>query len=202
MDRVLRVLLSNSNLAGCTLALGVVLAYLVGIVQQYWFALALLGYALGYLAMYRERPEHCPEGLSTTQALQWLQGNALPKLSGEAQALLRSILDVVADISPRIKAMEGEGLVQAENRAKLKQLVTRYLPDALETYLKLPSLYAKSAKVTQDKTPYLLLVDQLRLLDGHVKELRDGVYSQNVNELLANGQFLREKFDTFTGFKL
>lgn len=202
MDRALRVLLSNSNLAGSVLALGVVVAFLFGLVQQYWFALALLGYALGYLVMYREGPEHCPEGLSTTQTLSWLQSKALPKLTGEAQALLKSILDVVTDIAPRIKALEGEGLVQAENRAKLKQLVSRYLPDVLEAYLKLPSLYAKSARVSQDKTPYLILVDQLRLLDNHVKELRDGVYAQNVNELLANGQFLREKFDTFTGLKL
>lgn len=202
MDRALRVLLSNSNLAGSVLALGVVVAFLFGLVQQYWFALALLGYALGYLVMYREDPEHCPEGLSTTQTLSWLQSKALPKLTGEAQALLKSILDVVTDIAPRIKALEGEGLVQAENRAKLKQLVSRYLPDVLEAYLKLPSLYAKSARVSQDKTPYLILVDQLRLLDNHVKELRDGVYAQNVNELLANGQFLREKFDTFTGLKL
>ncbi len=45
-------------------------------------------------------------------------------------------------------------------------------------------------------------MEQLRLLDSHVQELRDGVYAQDVNDLLANGQFLREKFDTKAHLKL
>lgn len=202
MNRVLRFLLSDGNVAGSVLALAVTGAYLLGFLSQYWFVLALQGYALGFLVMYRRAPQPCPQGLSTTETLKWLTDHALPQLTGEAQPLLQNILTVVAEVSPRIKQLEGEGLVQAENRAKLKQLVTRYLPDVLQAYLKLPSLYAKSAEVVPGKTAYVLMVEQLRLLAVHVHELREGLYADNVNELLANGQFLREKFEAYSALKL
>lgn len=194
MNAALRVLLSNSNLAGCLVGLTVMGAYLLGFIEQYWFALVLVGYAAGYLAFMGKEPEHCPDNLTTAQALEWLSEKVLPRLSGEAHTLLSSIMGVVAELAPRLKELEAQGLVQAENRAKVKQLLKRYLPDTLEAYLKLPALYAKSAKVG-DKTPYGLLVEQLRLLDAHVKEIREGVYSENVNELLANARFLQEKFE-------
>ena len=195
MERFMRFLLTNSNMTGCAVALAVVLLYLSGVIHSYWAALAFTGYAVGYLAMYRPTPEHCPEGLSSQSTQQWLEEKVLPRVSGEAQRILKSILEVAKELMPRLKEMESQGMVQAENRARLKQLLNRYLPDALETYLKLPSLYASTAKVAGGKTAQQVLVDQLTTLEVHVKELRDGFYSQNVDALLANGAFLKEKFD-------
>lgn len=194
MERLMRFVMSNGNMAGSGVALLVLALYLVGVIEDYWFGLAAIGYVAGFVAMYRPAPEQLPEGTSSADALAWLE-KVLPKLSGEAESVLRSILEVLKELSPRLKEMESQGLVQAENRAKLKQLTNRYLPDALTGYLKLPALYAKSAKVVNGQTPYQMLVNQLHLLDDHVKELRAGVYSNDVDALLANGQFLKEKFD-------
>jgi hypothetical protein len=194
MLRVQRYFLSNSNIAGCGFALVVVAAYLAGVIKADWYALATVGYALGYLLMYKAEPEQIPENLSSTEALDWLNAHALPKLTGEAQAHLRSILGTTAELMPRLKEMESQGLVQVENRTKLKQVLNRYLPDILRGYFKLPSLYASSAKVAEGKTPYKVLVEQLSLLDKHVQEIRDGLYSENVNALLANARFLSDKF--------
>lgn len=201
MDRVMQVLLSNSNIGGSASALLVLVAYLLGLIEQYWFGLAALAYALGFLAFKSAPVEACPESLTTEEALNWLKEKALPHLQGEARTRLVSILEVVAELAPRLKELEAQGLVQAENRAKVKQLLKRYLPDTLTAYLRLPSLYAQTTKVG-DKTPYVLLVEQLILLDQHVKEIRDGIYSENINELLTNARFLQEKFEAPKALKL
>lgn len=190
-----RFLLSNRNMAGCGGALLVLALYLVGVIDAYWYALAALGYGIGYVAIPQPVVAHCPEGLGSTDTLNWLESKALPQINGEAHNLLRNILTVAKELMPRLKELETQGMVQAENRSKLKQLLNNYLPSVLEGYLKLPSLYAKSARVAGGKTAQVLLVEQLQLLDGHVMELRDSVYSENINGLLASGQFLKEKFD-------
>lgn len=195
MERVTRYLLSNSNLAGCGAAMTVILLYLTGMIQNYWLVLTALGYGGGYISMIRQPPQRLVDGVSTQEGLQWLRVMALPKLQAEAGRILADIIEVTDELMPRLKEMEGQGMVQAQNRAMLKQTITRFLPDAVESYLKLPTLYACNTKVQGNKTPNQLLVDQLTLLDAHVLEIRDGILSEEVNSLLTNGRFLQEKFN-------
>ena len=195
MERVTRYLLSNSNLAGCGGAAAVVALYLTGLSHNYWAALAVVGYGAGYVAMLRPGPAHLVEGVSTYEGLVWLRSEALPKLPADAGTILASIIATTEELMPRLKEMEGQGLVQVQNRALLKQTITRFLPDALESYLKLPTLYARNTKVDGNKTATHLLVEQLTLLNEHVTEIRDGILSEEVNSLLTNGRFLQEKFD-------
>jgi hypothetical protein len=190
-----RFMMSNSNIVGCCIAMVVLALYLTGVIDSHWYELAAIGYGLGYLVMYRKAPDQVPQGLSSAQTLEWLRNKALPKLTGDAQNLLKSILEIAEELMPRLKEMEAQGIVQAENRSKLKQLLTSYLPDVLEEYLKLPSMYARSVPVNQGKTAQGLLIEQLTLMQSHVTEVRDSFYSENINVLLANGQFLKEKFD-------
>lgn len=194
MNSALRVMLSNSNIAGCALALIAVFLYLFGVIGSLWFLITVLSYGIGFITFYQPGPKHTPEGLSTEEALEWLHGNVLPRLSGESSRLLRSILDVVAELAPRLKELERVGIVQADNRAALKLLIVKHLPESLERFLKIPALYAKTAKVDGERTAQQLLVEQLNILDLHVKELRDSLYKDDINALLVNGQFLRDKF--------
>ncbi len=192
--RLLRFLLSNANFAGCLAALVTLGLYLGGLIDTGWWALTAGAYAAAALAVGQPRAEHLPEGLSTLESLQWLKTQALPKLTGEAQAALGRILAVAEELMPRLKELEQAGAVQAQNRAMLKQTITRYLPDALESYLRLPSMYARTGRVAGEKTPHALLIEQLLTLESHVQEIREGVYSKDVDALLVNGRFLQEKF--------
>lgn len=194
MEPLKRFLLSNSNMAGCVGASAVVLLFLVGLISHYWFALSLLAYALGYLVFQRPAPAQLPVGSSTEASLCWLQDQALPKLPPEAASILQHMLTTAKELMPKLKELETSGTVQVENRAMLKQTMTRYLPDALESYMRLPPLYAKSARLANGKTPVAVLVEQLLLLDAHLTELRESVLSTEVDALLANGRFLQEKF--------
>jgi hypothetical protein len=156
--------------------------------------MALVGYAAGVVAFYRPQPKSLPQGLETKDYLEWLRVVALPKLPQEAASRLQHILDLATEIWPRLKEMEAQGLVQVENRTMLKQTLTKLLPDLVQNYLKLPAVYAKTHKV-EGKTPLMLFSEQLSLLEAHVVEIRDGVYAEEVDGLLASGRFLQEKFD-------
>jgi len=194
MERFTRFLLSNSNLAGCGAAAAVVALYLTGMIHNYWFMLAALGYGAGYSSMLRPAPKQLRNEASSTETLAWLRETALPKLPSESARVLTSIIEVMEELMPRLKELEGQGMVQAQNRTMLKQTMSRFLPEVLEGYLKLPAVYARNTKVEGGKTPNQLLVEQLTLLHNHVLEIRDGVYSAEVNTLLTNGRFLQEKF--------
>lgn len=190
-----RYLLSNGNLAGVTAAALTAGLYLVGLIEHYWIALMAGAYVAGAVAFWQPAPTQLQGGLETQEYLTWLTTEVLPKLTGEAAASLSRILAMATEIWPRLKEMQEQGLVQVENRALLKQTLTQLLPDIVTSYLKLPTLYAKTHKV-EGKTPAQLLVDQLVLLEEHVATIRDGVYAQQVDALLANGRYIQEKFNS------
>lgn len=194
MGPLTRYMLSNGNLAGCAAAGLTTLLFLLGVIDNYWLALSAVAYAVGAVAFWRPAPKQLPQGLETKEYLDWLRQQALPKLSGEAAASLQRILDMATELWPRLKELQDQGLVQVENRTMLKQTLTQLLPQMVENYLKLPAMYAKSHKV-DGKTPQMLLTEQLAMLESHVMTIRDGVYSNELDKLLANGRYLQEKFD-------
>lgn len=195
MARLMKFVLSNGNLAGAGAATLVVLLYLAGVVHAYWFGLAVLAYGIGFLVVPQPKvAELLPEGTSTQESVAWLRTEVLPALPEEARRVLRQILDIVDELMPRLKEMEAVGAIQAQSRATLKMTVTRYLPDVVTGYLKLPPVYAASARVAEGKTPNQLLLEQLTLLQAHVEEIRSGVLSEDVDALLTNGRFLQQKF--------
>lgn len=195
MARLMKFVLSNGNLAGAGAAALVVLLYLAGVVHAYWFGLAVLAYGIGFFAVPQPKvAEMLPEGTSTQESLAWLRTEVLPSMPEEARRILRQILDIADELMPRLKEMESAGAIQAQSRSTLKMTVTRYLPDVVTGYLKLPPVYAASARVAEGKTANQLLLEQLTLLHDHVAEIRENVLSEEVDALLTNGRFLQQKF--------
>lgn len=195
MQAFLRYLYSTSNIVGSCAALAVLLCFIFGIIQQGWILLAAGAYLAGALPFAFSRPPslHIAEGLSTTQALQELKQKFLPRLQGNERKILQDIITRVEGLMPRLKEMEAQGVVDGPSRAMLKQTVTRLLPDALETFLRLPPAYAKTHKLGNGQTAQQVLATQLQLLDEHVVTLEENLLSADVNSLLANGAFLQEK---------
>ncbi|KWU19119.1 hypothetical protein [Burkholderia cenocepacia] len=192
----LRYLLSNRNLAAMAAAGAITALYLVGIIDKWWWALAGAAYAAVWLLPLSTKPAPAPVAadLSTQQALEWLEDRAMGRLPASARSILADILVQVKDILPRLKEMEGAGLLQVENRAALKQTVKQFLPGAIETYLRLPPLYARTAKVAAGQTAEEVLLGQLRTLQTQVHAIQGNILSSDVDALVAQSQFLSEKF--------
>ncbi|WP_338845488.1 hypothetical protein V8J88_17375 [Massilia sp. W12] len=194
-----RYLTSNSNLAGSAAALLVLILFFLGLIGNGWLLLTLGAYAGGALLplAFTREPEvlHIADGLSTHEALEQLRKHMLPRLPLAPKQELQKILQTVDNLMPRLKEMEQQGAIEAQSRAMLKQTVTRLLPDAIETFLRLPKHY-QNKEVMPGKTAQQLLVEQLQMLGEHVHSLEENLLSPDVNDLLVNTRYLQEKLQT------
>ncbi len=202
MQALTRYLYSASNIFGLSAALGVTVCFLLGVFSHFWIPFSLAAYASGALLAYafKQQPQHIADGLPTSEALTQLRQHFMPKLPTNARKILGETLNRVDSLMPRLKEMEERGAIDAPSRAMLKQTVTRLLPDAIETYLRLPTAYANMNKLHNGKTAREVLEEQLLMLHEHVVSLEENLLSADVNSLLANGHFLQEKLQP--GIKL
>ncbi|HOB05383.1 MAG TPA: hypothetical protein PKM36_08960 [Propionibacteriaceae bacterium] len=94
------------------------------------------------------------------------------------------------EILPR---MRNAGLDSADEYSMIAT-ATSYLPESLETYIRLPRDWADTRPIEGGKTSLLLLVDQLDLLGATVDKMYDAVLQNDANALITHGRFLQQKF--------
>ena len=188
---------SNKNLAGMALAaIGPVLAIVGVVVAPVGLAIAVPLYAIGALVVPNRSPaasglviggvggDHVLEQLAGLE--RQVHGNVDPAV----EARVNRIATTIRETLPRADSL-GPGSTQAHT---LVQTVTDYLPDALDTYLKLPRSYAEQHQVSNGKTPLQLLCDQLDLLGSKMDDVFTAVCRSDADALVAHGRFLDEKF--------
>lgn len=194
VNPVKRFLLSTGNLVGCAAAALVAFLFILGIFKAFWVVIALGGYGLGVAAFWKPQPKAFEEGKDTAYYLNWLRVVGLPKLPSEAAARLSRILEVVEEVWPRLKEMQTQGLVQYASREEIKQVLTAFLPELIQNYIRFPVAYARTHKV-DGKPMDQLLDEQLEMLETHVQSIRENVYAQDVEALKNNGRVLKEMLD-------
>ena len=199
MERTLEVRLllwfySSANIAGCALALlGPVLLFL-GVIAQGWLPITAGLYAVGYL-LGRRPPaleRHIEHSLSVEQTLDRLDvliRQASPHLVDDMRKALASIRTSVAEVLPRL--LEAGG---GNDLFTVRETVLSYLPETLANYVALPPAFRASHVVADGKTARQLLGEQLVLLDGQLKEVVANVAASDAQALVANGAFLRQRF--------
>jgi hypothetical protein len=107
--------------------------------------------------------------------------------------------------SVRLKVQQirrkADGLMQyakdfpigSEELYVVQATTTDYLPATLQAYLRIPS-GTENVPVTDDgKTPWQVLWEQLTLIEGKLDEMALNLQHRNSEQLVANGQFLRER---------
>jgi hypothetical protein len=194
--RLLLFLYSNRNLAGCLLALGGLALHFTGLVEHYWLAIVAGLYGIGYLAAPEPREyvfslggELTAEAIGGQLAamIKGLSGKVEPDVLERVQHIRESI-DVLL---PRLLAQESVG---DKSLFIVRQTALEYLPNTLQAYLSLPTAFRRLHAVRDGKTPKALLLEQLDLLDGKMKEIVTSVAENDTQALLVNGRFLEEKF--------
>lgn len=194
MNQVKRFLLSTGNLVGCAAAALVTLLFIVGLLNSFWVVIAAAGYGLGVATFWRPEPKTFEEGKDTAYYIDWLRVVGLPKLPSASAARLGRILAIVDEVWPRLKEMQTQGLVQYASREEIKQVLTEFLPELIQNYIRFPVAYARTHKV-DGKPMDALLDEQLEMLEQHVQRIRENVYSKDVEALRANGKVLKEMLD-------
>ncbi|MGR9117553.1 MAG: hypothetical protein ACU85E_17545 [Gammaproteobacteria bacterium] len=189
-------LYSTPNLVGSLLGLLGLAAFFAGIIKSFWLLIVLGLYAIGFVATPRNRTAslRLKKSLATAdieKGLEELIRKIRKKVSPPILERVVSIKDSISMLMPRLNEMDGSD----RNLHIIRQTATDYLPDMLQTYLTLPTSFARLHRIRGQKTPQEILIDQLDILDQEMKQIVIDINSQNADLLIAHGKFLRDKFE-------
>ena len=192
---------SNANLAGLALALGGPALLFTGVIGAGWGWITAGLYAAGLLLGRAFTASSPPfeQGLrrrwsadDIRERIDALVAQAKPLLTPEMQRHLDNVRTAVHEVLPALAQAEGhfeEGLFT------VRETVTSYLPATLSHYAALPPVFRSTQVVHDGKTPRQLLTEQLALLDTQMQQVVANVAASDAQALLANGRFLKQKFD-------
>ncbi|MDR3070293.1 MAG: hypothetical protein LBU38_04705, partial [Propionibacteriaceae bacterium] len=122
--------------------------------------------------------------------------SAVETLTSSAQcptlvkARVRHIIATLRQTLPRLGSL-GLGSFDAYS---VIATATNYLPEAINSYLRLPSDWANTRPIVGNKTSLMLLVEQLDLLDRTTTAIFDAANAADAQALIVHGKFLATKF--------
>ena len=194
--KVALFLYSTANIVGSILAIAGVSLYLIDAIENYWALIVVGMYLAGYFAVpaRNESAELGAERFNEDNILDALEETVKkigPKLPEQARVKLASIKATMESLVPALKQDEQ---VDVKSRATIMSSVTRYLPQTLAAYLKLPPAFALVHQGASGKTAQVLLVEQLDALDAQLAQISKNIFNHDFERLIINGKFLEEKF--------
>jgi hypothetical protein len=156
-------------------------------------------YAAGYLLVPRDdtvekivRAQFSEENLR--EQLDELIAAARASVPAQAAALLEAIREQALVLLPKLKELTERGALASNVHNEVLQTLTRYLPDTLGAYLRLPAAYKKLHRDGEGRSPDTLLLAQLKLLEENLERAVKDAFGEDVARLEVQGRFLSEKY--------
>lgn len=138
------------------------------------------------------RAEFSEENLR--ERLDELIAAARERVPAAAGQRLESIRQHAQFLLPKLKELIDRGTLASSVRHDVLETLTRYLPDTLGAYMRLPTAYAKLTHDSAGRSPEALLNEQLRLLDDNLERAVKEAYAEDIARLEVQGRFLSEKY--------
>ncbi|MEY4590348.1 MAG: hypothetical protein RL497_2424 [Pseudomonadota bacterium] len=197
--RLALYLYSTGNILGCLLALGGLGLFFAGVIDDYWGAIVAGLYLTGVLAIPRRKDDEnlSAERFNEDNLLEALENTLKtvgPKLPEKARSGLASIKHTLEGLLPALKSLETSAQLDLHSRLTVMSTITKYLPETLTAYLRLPPAFALVHHGSSGKTAQVLLIEQLDALDTQLKQVAQNAYAQDIERLVANGKFLQDRF--------
>jgi len=106
------------------------------------------------------------------------------------------LLDCFDNIEKHLKYLIDNGrstnnLFNADE-FELNEIITEYLPQAIDNYLRLPPDLAKHQILKNGKTAETTFKEQIVLLEQTLSKLADSVYREEAREIILHGRFLKK----------
>lgn len=112
--------------------------------------------------------------------------NAPPVVRARVMRVLRAVNQTL----PRL----GQLGLGSQEGYSVVATATDYLPEALESYFRLPRDWADTRPIDGAKTALLVLIEQLELLGATAEQILDAANRADAQALVAHGRFLEAKF--------
>lgn len=193
--RALLFLYGNGNIFGCALALLGPALLFAGVIERGWLPITAGLYIAGWL-LGRRAPElerRIEDSLSLEETLARLDhvvAQARPHLGEDMRHSLESVRGLVVEVLPQLVGTGARG----DDLFTVRETVLRYLPETLANYVALPPAFRITQPLKDGKTARQLLGEQLGLLDTKLREIVGNLAASDAAALVANGQFLAQKF--------
>ena len=207
MTRLRLFFYGPNNLLGMALAcLGPILL-LSGVVEKGWWLVSGGAYGFGWAAgalffrdaAIEQRAEMSLEDLQ--RFLEKMLRDHAKQLPAEAVTRLQSIYASLEQALPRFQELFERSGSAGREWLVFRQVILNYLPQTLGNYLRLPAAYAAVHKVADTgKTPKLLLVEQLQVMDVELQSTVKSLFESDANAMLVNSKFLESRFAAATDF--
>ena len=193
-------LFSNKNIVGSLLALAALGAYFGGAIHDFWWEIVLGSYGIGALLIPAQRGLDAVElemSLTPEQvaaSLAKLVARVERAVPPDVFALVQGIVGSINGILPMLAAKAAQ--IPSEDVFTIRQTALHYLPETLDAYLRLPPAFRNVQPLQDGNTAKAMLVAQLTVLDGKMREVATNLVSNDAQALVANGAFLRDKFQS------
>jgi len=211
LTRLLRVFAAPAH--WCALALGaaVLLLQAMGLLGTAGLAVALLGYVAGWVvgglwlgfpslrADAWEALEFKDEGDAREAMERALDGvkrltefNPENKIPASLQA---RVLELCKALDELLQQWErSKGTLSLQDSFHARHIAISYLPEALNTYLSIPTRFATTKLLDNGKTAVDTFKDTIGELEAKVRELGDDLAAQDAHAFLVHSKFLNQKF--------
>ena len=193
--KLLLYLYSTSNIVGSLLGLTGLGLYFAGVIKSFWIFIVIGLYLVGYFVTPKSQTvelqlDHEFNAETLRRALEQLISTISKRVTVEVLAKVESIKEAIVTVLPRLAEFESS----AYDIHIIRQTALDYLPEMLETYLKLPPVYARFHVVRDGKTSKDLLLEQLDILDAEMQKVVVDLHKNDTQALIAHGRFLKDKF--------
>ena len=213
IDQLMRFAVSPANWCGLGLATVVLVLKGLGLVGLAGLPVALLGYAIGFVAgglwlgfpklagpmwdgleFKDEGDARQAMGRALSGVLSLVNYNPENRLPASLQA---RVVELCKSLETLLSQWErSKGSLSLQESFHARHIAISYLPDALKTYLSIPAQYATTRVLENGKTAQDTFTETLAELQHKVKELGDDLASQDAHAFLVHSRFLQDKFST------
>lgn len=169
--------------------------YFSGVIKTYWIFIVIGLYFIGFLTAPRSKNielqlNHDFDAETLQRSLDTLIVKIKKRVAADVLAKVESIKESIITVLPHLNEFDSSSY----DIHVIRQTALDYLPEMLQTYLKLPSAYARFHSVRNGKTPKDLLLEQLDILDTEMKKVVVDVHKNDTQALINHGRFLKDKF--------
>lgn len=116
-----------------------------------------------------------------------------PEVPEAVATQLIAIKQQLARIAQQAASTSTDEHFTLDDRLYLTELVRRYLPDSLQSYLRVPGAQRTAQVLEQGETAVSLLLDQLKLLQDELDKREVGLAISQAGELVRQQRFLESK---------
>ncbi len=171
------------------------LCYFLGIIDKHWYFIVPGLYLAVFLIF--PKPENYEFVLNREadihnirKALDDLLKTLKSKVAKDILIKVENIINSIQIVLPKLLEMDQT------NKAAytIRETALSYLPETLESYLKLPRAYARFHNGKNNQTPKETLIEQLNLLDQEMKNIVEDIHKNDMDSLESHGRFLKSRF--------